>query len=176
MHRNTYFVVTVLAVFAALIVGVNVGRSLRGNPQNTLSASSTPTPTQAVVVGPKMLTYTDTTCRITFQYPDSLTKMSDATGSALFIDSATNTQVCILACQRDIPRPALPANEIESKILTDATETASVSAKLYHDASPKDGTPIDSLIFRNPKTGLDVFIAGYGDTFNQILASLKLLP
>lgn len=178
MHRNTYLLITILGIFAALVVGVNIGKRLtnntpNGNPATTpASATFTPTPT----IKQTMATLIDSVCKITLQYPDTLVKVSSATGSALLADATTNEQKLVMVCQNDIPRPPLAADRIETRYLTDTLGTASVSARTYHDASQKDGTPIDQLIYRNPKTGLDIFIAGYGQTYNDIIATLKLLP
>ena len=173
MHRNTYLFVTFLAIFAALVVGVNLGRRV-STPQNE-STKTNLTPTPRVTLTPKLTTYINTTCGFTLQYPDTLTKM-ESTGSAILADTATGAQSIAIACQKDIPRPPLPATKIETISFTGGDGASSLSAKLYHDASPKDGTPVDILIFRNPKTNVDAYIAGYGDMYNQILATLTLLP
>ncbi len=81
-----------------------------------------------------------------------------------------------MTCQKDIPRSSLPPNKIETLTISDSTGVASTEAKLYHDSSPKDGTLIDILIFTHPKNKMDVFIAGYGETFNQIIQTITLLP
>ena len=162
MHRNTYLLVVFLAVFAALVVGVNLGKRLQPTP---LAPTSAPTATPTAV--DSLLQYSG--CGISLQYPTTLTLMDSASGSALFVDKANTDQSVVVTCQKDIPRPALTTDNIETIVIS------SVSAKLYHDASPKDGSAIDELIFRHPKTGLDVFIAGFGETFNSIIKTVKLL-
>jgi hypothetical protein len=52
----------------------------------------------------------------------------------------------------------------------------SVSATLYHDTTPKDGQPIDILIFTHPQTGEDVLLSGMGSGFRGAIQSLTLLP
>jgi len=168
MHRNTYLLVTLLAVFAALLVGVNVGKKLGVQPGAVL-----PTPTASVnppvSPTPKLALYSDPYCGISLNYPDSFTKLASATGGAMLVDTVNTKNSIAVACQEDIPRPALPAENIET------VRIGTISGMLYHDTSPKDGTPIDSLIFTHPKTGLDVFLAGYGTIFTQILTTLNLL-
>jgi hypothetical protein len=176
MHRNTYILVTVLAIFAALLVGVNLGRKL--SPTDTaVQPKPTPKPLLTLPVIPTITsnTYTNITCGITLQYPNTLVKL-ESTGSALFVDGTTQAQAFAVACQKDIPRPPIPATKIETKILTNNAGSASISAKLYHDASAKDGAQVDELIFRNPKTGVDTFIAGFGNIYNEVISSVKLLP
>ncbi len=173
MHRNTYLLVIFLAVFAALVVGVNLGKRLsQPSPAptqpSTPSVTLTPTPTTAI--------YSDETCGFSLVYSASLSILNNATGSALLVNEIDNDQSIAIACQEEIPRPPLTADKIETLVIYNEAKTASVSAKLYHDASPKDGTAIDELIFRHPKTGMDIFIAGFGKTFDDIITTIKLLP
>ena len=168
MHRNTYLLVTFLAIFAALVVGVNIGHKMSA-PQTTAPTNITPSPTQSV-----NLTYTNTFCNVNLQFPPTLSKLEDASGSAVLVDSKNTAQSILITCQKDIPLPPLPTDKTETKSITRSTGS-SVSATLYHDTSAKDGTPIDELIFRIPNTKLDFYIAGYGDTFNQVVQTLKIL-
>ncbi|OGG11805.1 hypothetical protein A2Z00_01935 [Candidatus Gottesmanbacteria bacterium RBG_13_45_10] len=179
MHRNTYIVVILLAVFAALVVGVNLGKRFSSpapssetpTPVVTTQANPTPTATPAATLVP----YTNQTCAITFQYPSSLGIINPATSAAVLTDPANGGNTLAIACQKDIPRIPLPEEKIETRIIPNSTNASSVSAKLYHSASAKDGLPMDALIFRNPKIRMDIFISGFGDSFNQIIRSLRIL-
>lgn len=174
MHRNTYLLVIVLAIFAALVVGVNIGKRV-ADPAPT---QPVPSPSVTVLATPSASpnTYKNPVCGISLTYPSTLNLMDSASGSALFIDKEQTSQSVVITCQKDIPRPALSASNIESLTISNESGSASVSAKLYHDASAKDSTPIDELIFRHPKTGLDVYIAGFGETFNALISTVKLFP
>jgi hypothetical protein len=163
MARNTFILVIILAIFAALIVGVNIGRKVQ-NPPPKIITNNLPTPTPTIKIN--VINYTNTTCGISFSYPDTLTKMDSADGNAMFIDSKNTINSVALACQKDIPRPPLTADKIEKITI------GSVSASLYHDASAKDGTPNDKLIFTHPNTKKDVYIAGYGDPLKIIISSI----
>ena len=163
MYRNTFILVSLLAVFAALVIGVNIGR------RGSLSQAPTPTPGPAPA-SPQLLSFNDATCGISLKYPSNLTKLDSATGSAVFLDPKNPQAGLVVICQKDIPRPPLSADKIES------FQIGSVSAKLYHDTTAKDGKPVDSLIFANPKTKLDVFISGLGDTFQQVIQTVEILP
>jgi hypothetical protein len=167
MHRNTLLLTILLAVVAATLIGFNVGRRL-ASP----STSVTPTPTPASETA--LLTFTSEPCGITFAYPSRLEKLDGASGSAVFTDPSDETNGVVVTCQADIPRPPIVAERIEKVALTTA-DGATFSANLYHDATPKDGTPIDELIFTHPTTGLDVYLAGIGEVFNQILGTLRIL-
>lgn len=169
MHRNTFFLVAFLAIVAALLIGINVGKNLSPS-QNTSPVTSSPTPSASTLV-----TYNNSACGLTFQYPASLTKTENASGSAVFTDTS-GQQAVTVTCQKDIPKPSLDPSKIETLRIVNESATASVSAKLYHDTSAKDGSAIDIIIWTIPKTTLDVYIAGYGEMFNQIIQTLHLLP
>lgn len=171
MHKNTLLFTSVLAVAAALLVGFRVGRRFQQPP-----SSPSPTPAPSPTAKASMLeTFTSQACGITFQYPNSLNKLDGASGSAILTDPANEKNSIVVTCQADIPRPPLPADKIETVAIASATGAASVSARLYHDASAKDGTLVDALIFLHPTRGVDVFIAGFGEVFQGILATLRLL-
>lgn len=169
MHRNTYLVVGILAVLAALVVGVNVGKKLGPSttaPTPSPATQATPTPLVATTTP-----YVDTACGFSISYPNQFSLMENATGSAILRNTNDQSQVILMTCQKDIPRPALPAGQIEPFSVPTATG-ATISGKLYHDQSSKDGTPIDALIFTHPTKKTDVFIAGYGTAFNALLKTV----
>ncbi|MCX6793634.1 MAG: hypothetical protein NTY06_00845 [Candidatus Gottesmanbacteria bacterium] len=173
MHRNTYLLVSILAVCAALLVGVNIGKRLtkqKPSPTpNPVTVNPTPTPGEVVQ------TYTDTYCGFSLNYPTGFTVLENASGSAILNNTSDKTQSITLTCQKAIPKPALTADKIETLTIP-KTGGASVSAKLYHDSSAKDGTPMDIVIFRHPTNGMDSFIAGYGNAFNAAIKTLQILP
>ncbi len=177
MHRNTYLLIASLAVVAALLIGINLGRKFAPT-ENTSSTPPTPLTSPSPLAQPTiaLVSYTNAFCGFSLEYPDTLTKFDNASDSAILTNTKNTKESIAIACQKDIPRPALSAENSESMTLWNATKTASISAKLYHDASPEDGTPTDALIFYHPKKFMDVFIAGYGTTFDQILQTVKLLP
>lgn len=171
MHRNVLVIVTFLAVSAALVVGVNIGKRVSAPPAVLPALTTTPTggptPTPPLL---QTLTYDSLVCNVSFDYPDTFIKQeTQASASAIFIDPQNTTSMVIFTCQKDIPRPPLPPEKIET------IQIASISAKLYHDTNAKDGSPIDKLIFYNPKIRMDVFLAGLGPVFQAALASLKIL-
>jgi hypothetical protein len=170
MHRNTYLLVIFLAVFAALVVGVNIGRHFTRQTNSPPLATPTAIPTP-----PLLLSYTNTVCGFSLNYPATLTMMGNTTSSAILTNTKDTTQSVAIACQKDIPRPALNPANIET-MLIQTPEGTTVSAHLYHDSSAKDGSPINELIFRNPKNGIDIFIAGIGDTYNQLIKTVQLIP
>ena len=169
MHRNTYLLVIVLAVCAALLIGVNIGK--RMTKQTTPPSLPTPTSTPGVMAQ----TYMDTYCGFSLDYPASYSVLENASGSAILNNAVDKTQSITLTCQKAIPRPALAADKIETLTIT-TTSGASISAKLYHDSSAKDGTLIDEVIFRHPTNGMDGFVAGYGEAFNAAIKTLQILP
>ncbi len=163
MHRNTYVIVLFLGIVAALVVGVNIGRSINPTPPQ-VAVPVTPTVTPQPTIA--LLPFTNPECGFSLSYPSSLTLTKGSSGSAVLSNSS---ETILMACQEDIPRPPLTQERIE-----EATIAGVINAKIYHDASPKDGTQIDALIFTNPNNGLDVFISGLGPTFTQIISSIQL--
>ncbi len=173
MPRNTFVIVSLLAVFAALVIGVNMGKRFANPappptggplPSPTIDLSPSPTPAQT-------MTYRSVACSISFDYPVRLTKQeTPASMSAIFTDLQNANAMIVFTCQKDIPKPPLSTDKIE------AMKIGSISGTLYHDANAKDGKPIDKLIFRHPKTGFDIFLAGLGPTFQHAIDSLKILP
>lgn len=170
MHRNTYLLVIILAICAALLIGVNIGKRLQKQPagQSSSLGGASPTPTPAVTTQ----TYVDSYCGFSLDYPAGYAVLENASGSAIFNNTTDKTQSITVTCQKGIPRPALPAGKIETFVLSGS----SISATLYHDSSAKDGTPIDAVIFRHPTNGMDGFVAGYGDAFNAAIKTLQILP
>jgi len=162
MHRNTFLLVLILAIVAALLVGVNIGRTY--TPPVEVIASPTPTP---ILAAPLPTTFTGTNCGISLTLPAGITVEAEATNSAQFV--SPDGMVVLLGCEKEIPKPAIPADKIET------IQIASISAKLYHTTSAKDGTPFDALIFRNPTTAMDIYLAGLGSTFSAIIRSIEVL-
>jgi len=171
MHRNTYLIVSILAVVAALVIGVNVGKKLQNSP----SASPSPTTTVAPTPTDTIQTYVDSMCGFSVQYPSVFSLMDNASGSAVLSFSGDQTKSIVMTCQKNIPRPALPADKIVAMSLP-TTTGASVSAKLYHDNSNKDGSAIDALIFTHPTSKMDVFISGVGDAYTNLLSTIQIIP
>lgn len=167
MHRNTFYFIVFLAVFAAIVVGVNLGRNAMPNTNQT----QTTTPTQALTTPtPELVMYQSKQCGISFSYPDKFNKIDIETGGATLVNKENTNESIILVCQKDIPRIPLTDDKIEQRAI------GTVSAFLYHDTSQKDRTPLDKLIFTHPALKKDVYIAGYGETFNNIISSLSLYP
>lgn len=170
MHRNTYLLVSVLAVIAALVIGVNIGRNV--NQSDTIQIQKSKSSVPNVTLLPEATTsavksYRNAFCKVAFDYPASFTFLESASGSAAFTGPATDDGI-LLTCQKDIPRPAITEENIED------IRIGSIAAKLYHAQSGKDGSPIDSLIFRHPATRLDVFLAGSGEIFQNLLKTLAI--
>ena len=165
MPRNTLIVIILLGIFAAIVAGVNLGRNAGAGTQ---SRNTSITPTIKPTPTPSLISYTDTLCKITFSYPDNFTKVEIQTGGVTLVDQKNSKETIVAICQKDIPRVPLPKDKIES------LKIGSISANLYHDTSEKDGTPIDKLIFTHPKTKKDIYIAGYGASFNNLIETLTI--
>ncbi len=173
MHRNTYLVITLLAVFAALVLGVNVGRKFG----KTMSEPA-PTPQAAqpmTAVDQTGSLYTNSYCGFSLTIPNGFQKLENASGSAILSNPEDPNNAIVIMCKQDIPRSSLPLGQIESVDIASAAGTPGVKASLYHETSAKDGTPIDALLFTHPTNGMDVFIAGYGQTYNNAVQTIRLI-
>lgn len=171
MHKNTLLFSSMLAVIAALLVGFNLGRSFP--KQDTEGTQPSPTPLTSPT--PTIAYLRATACGIAFQYPNSLTPIESSDSGTIYASTSDPDATVLVLCQNEIPRIPLTPDKMEARTLRAATGSATVSATLYHDASAKDGTPIDKLIFTHPKTGLDVLIGGIGPIYQQFIASISLL-
>lgn len=150
-----------LAVIAALVIGVNIGRKFQTSEVRSLASptpSLSPTKQQEASFSATK-TYRSTYCNVAFDYPGTYTLLDSASGSAAFTGPAADDGI-LLTCRKDIPRPSISAQNIED------IRIGSVSAKLYNK---------QTLIFRHPKIKLDVFLAGTGEVFQKIISSLTLL-
>jgi len=197
MLKNTYYLILFLAVFAALVVGFNIGKGIQ-KPQTT-ETENIPTPSPIItditnesspLSAPlypstsagtlknatssgttKGTLYTSSSCGIALTYPDTvaLEESSTQTYGAVFTNTSNSMDMVVLTCQKNIPRPPLSSQNIETAMI------GTVEAKLYHDTSAKDGAKGDALIFTHPKTKLDIFIGGYGSIFNALIQTIKIL-
>lgn len=169
MHKNTFVFVVVLALFATIVVFVNV------RAPKPSAVVPTPTPITATPADlPQFITYTNDVCGITLSIPDNHEKLESSTSGAIFINTQNAAESIILTCQQEIPRVPLPPEKIEALTIT-KSDGSTIAASLYHDATANDGTPIDKLIFTNPDKNIDVYLAGIGNTFQQVIRSLTLL-
>jgi len=195
MLKNTYYLILFLSVLAALVVGLNIGKKMQGQninaqqlptnnkqditptplnfsedtPSSSVSTFTKPAASNSGVLQ-KTTLYTNTQCAISLTYPDTVAVSESATQTlgAVFRSKTNPSDMIVLTCQKEIPRPPLTAENIEN------FQVGTVAAKLYHDGSAKDGTKMDALIFTHPKTKLDVLLGGYGETFDKMAKSLKI--
>ena len=163
MHKNTFLLVLILSIIAALLVGVNIGRKFQEKPDSAPPDSPAVTPIQTQ----QSSIFKNTTCGITLSLPSGTQAEAVASRSARFVSA--DKSVIQFACERKIPRFPVPTEQIEN------VQVASISAKLYHTKSAKDGTPFDALIFRNPNTAMDIYLAGVGSTFSAIIRTIELM-
>lgn len=165
MHRNTYLLILLLTILACLVVGVNLGKKIAKTP-DTLEPTPIISTIPTVIPTPKITLYTNSYCGVTISYPDTYT-LSESSNAGVSFTTQSGNDVA-LTCQKDIPRPALPTEKVQT------LSVASISAKLYHDASPKDGTPIDIIIFRHPTNGMDIYLAGLGKDLTDFASTISI--
>lgn len=165
MHRNTAIFITILAVMAGLVAIVNI----RSTAPQQAQPPDVPTPaaTPAYLSG--------SACGVSFQYPNTLTVIESTASGTILANTTRPNESIVIMCQKTAHQTKLTPEYTDTMTIQAATGSASASATLYHDTSAKDGAPVDNLIFTHPKTGLDVFVGGFGPIFNQIITTLKLL-
>jgi hypothetical protein len=163
----------VLVVVASFLIGINVGRliaknnaqvAVSPNSQSTIVQASpfpstTPLSSSAILVKE---------CGISFEADKTNFTINQASGAATVTNKKTQEKISI-ACAGEIPRPPLPEERME-KIYIDGNQYT-----LYHDASAKDGTPIDAVIFNHPTRKIDIGIFGFGEDFTQLLTTIRIL-
>src|SRR3989338_3813750 len=190
MPKNTLYLIIFLCVVASLLFGINIGKNLgfkqylsqnmptptpiirQPSPTQTL----TPIPTQTVISGDKISVganqsvYTDRACGFTLTFASTYLNQQPVNGTSTIITDPDDPSSGIVAtCQQEIPKPPLLPERIEDIVID------SVSSKLYHDVSSKDGTPRDEVIVRHPAKNWDIIVAGYGATFDEAMANFKFL-
>lgn len=165
MHRNTFVLTIILTIAAAVIVAINLVNLIRGNPNTIVVGIPTPalSPTPSTE---QFKQFTSAACEVSMFYPGNYQVTEEGNSARLIKDDSSD--VIVLTCQKEIPRPPLAPERIEKITI------GTVSAILYHDGSGKDGTPIDRLIFTHPGNGLDVYLAGIGENFNFIRERLYI--
>src|SRR3989338_1170829 len=160
MAKGTILFLFLLAIIATLLFGINIGKKINLNqppsvPSPTLtSIKPTLIPTipvasnSATTVG-NTTTYINNNCGYQISYPAAWTRLESDPRSVALENPATSSGKLAIVCQEEIPRVPLPEEKIED------IKLGTISAKLYHDSSQKDGTPIDKVIATIPGKNLD---------------------
>lgn len=178
MARNTIIFVFVLTIIAVLLTGINIGRKLNNgtaaqpSPSNFELQTSpgnivAPIPTTEPTPTPVPQTYHMEDCAVSFMYDPEFTIQTASQGARL--TDITTSKTINVACTDEIPKPPLPKDKIET------ITVGGVKTKLYHDASAKDGEPIDVVIVKHPSQKLEIGFFGIGNEFSKLLDSVKFL-
>lgn len=181
MAKGTIIFIFLLSLLATLLAGINIGKKLSSQPptgkQTTINLTPTiipslkPSPSSSTSALPNGRTlYTNNACGYEVSYPSTWIKSEyDPKSVAFAVSQASASAKIAVICAAEVPRPPLlPEKIVDYKLGT-------VSAKIYHDTSPKDGSPLDELIAKMPDKNLDIYIAGFGPAFTAILSSFKFL-
>lgn len=166
MHRNTILVIGFLAVVAAMLVGLNIGKRLQPEtPLPTPLPTTLTKPLNLPTPQPNPIGYNLTDCGLSFTYEPEF-NLETASSSAQLTSKTTQEQINIV-CVPEIPKPALPPEKV------DEIELAGNKAMLYHDTSAKDGSPLDAVILTHPNLEIEIGIFGFGEKFQNLLKSIK---
>ncbi len=183
MAKGTTIFFIILITVASLLFGINIGKKLNSpqlpitnyqlstitpSPTITLTPTLSATPSAAVKKSTSITTYTDGTCGFSFSYPGSFIKQKSTNQQSTILTDPDDPKSTIAAtCAASIPRPPVSSDKIESIMLDKAAAT------LYHDQNQQDGSPRDIVIVKHPSNGMEIILAGFGSTFQQVLASFK---
>ena len=189
MPIKTITVIFILSIVATLLFGINIGKKLGKSQYSQPSppAAASPKVTRPATVSPAFApnptaetklpsssqsssTYSDKSCGFSITYQGSYMDQKSRNNSSTIITDPDNPEAAIVTtCQSEIPKPPLPPEKIEDIVLD------GVPARLYHDASSKDGSPRDEVIVTHPVLNHEIIIAGFGPAFDQAVSSFKFL-
>lgn len=173
MVKTTAILIIILAIIAALITGIQIGRKvgsggLLAPGPSTYLTEQLPTPAVIASSSAQLQSFIHKECGVEFQYENSY-QVTESSNSAVLINGATGDRIS-LACAAEIPLPPLPPEKMEQATV------AGQPATLYHDASAQTGTPIDVVIFDHPVNKLKIALLGFGEMFNRLLSTLQISP
>lgn len=178
MQRNTAVIIAILSVTAALLIGLTIGRRLSGNSKPIINLPAQtgdlqPSPTSQLTThnsspspSPAGKFFSHPQCGLSFTYPADF-QLSSASDSVQLTNTLTNEQINLI-CGIEFPRPPLAKERIETATI------AGQPATIYHDASARDGTPVDVVAFNHPENGLEIALFGFGEVFASIISSISL--
>lgn len=170
MADSTKRFVTGLAILAALVIGIQIGRNVATREYQALvktdlssdvNRSVKPTPEP-------YLAYLNPECGVAFEYPGGFKAVNIDETTTLFVDSGRSNLSFTLTCMDRIAKPVIGPEKTENLMIS------SVSAALYHDTAPKDGSALERLIFTHPRLNLMVELSGSGTPFETAVSSLAI--
>ena len=137
MQRNTFIFTAVLAVIAALVVGVNIGKSMRYAPTPSIPIIVSPTATPAST----LVSYTNERCGITFMHPSNLQRLESTASGTILTDPKNQEDSIIIVCQkifRVCPCPRIIWNNSLSLVLLEALVSQPPSITTHQKRWDKD--------------------------------------
>jgi hypothetical protein len=185
MAKGTVIFLSILAVIALLLLGINIGKKI-GTPSSSNITQTTqptlynsqptvyvPSPTvaptvanQSTITNQNMSTFTDSSCGYSFSYPGSFMRQETVNKkSAIYVDPNNPKNVIAATCETTLPRPPLSSETVT---------LAGVTGTLYHDTDT-NGNQRDEIFVKHPTSGMEIVIAGYGEIFQTIRSTFKFV-
>jgi hypothetical protein len=160
MHRNTTFLIVGLAIFAAIVTGVNLAKVEQNTPiENKLQSPPEVTPTPQPIT---YLTHTDPGCQISFTLPDTLDFTLNKNGGGIVQNQNRETTIGCTKIKTKLTNP-------------DVFETlfiGSISAFLVSpEATSSNAT--HSLLFTHPFTKQEVRLTGQESEVIKIAETMQ---
>lgn len=174
MQRNTLLFTIFLAIFAAIVVGVNLGHMIASNSPPTTNNSQLTTHNSQPILTPTptpipLLTFTIDVCGVSLSYPSSYTKLSLDNNTTTFLNPLAPVEATTIQCQSFLPK-VTPKGATATNF-----SIGSVSGTLYIPPAATDSAQDkEKLYLRNTAKKKDILISGSGDTFENLLKTLTI--
>ena len=168
MPTSTKWLVAFLAIFAIIVVALNIYRWISPpspSIKESVNISSSPTPA-SITPTPTILKFSSRQCAVEISYPSDFSKNEDASGSAV-LASADQKTALFVTCNKD---ESLPSQSI---IKTEDVVIASASAKIYFQTI--EVAELKTLVIRHPVSNTRIFIAGNGQVFDDAIKTIRFL-
>jgi hypothetical protein len=169
MHANTKLLVIGLAIIAALLIGVNIGRQVSRQPASAPIPLALLSPTQKLLPTPtpKMTTYTNSVCGFKVAYSERWT-IGDSSEQGTLFSEEKGSSAALIGCKPTFSRPQPPKDRIETVTI------ASVSGTLFH-SDATDGSPTQLFVIKHPTKNEDIYVAGDGPEFKTLLQGISFI-
>ncbi len=163
MHRNTFFFILFLAVFAAIVAGINITRYV--SPQTTTEPTQTASQITPALTPQKQTQWvTKETCDISFSHPAIFQSIDIGTGGITLVNTNNENEFLIILCQN-----TPPVNK--NMNATEKKQIGTVSAQLYAEQQENQRK---TLVFQHPSSKKYLYISGTIESFDEVLMSIQI--
>ncbi|MCX8009060.1 MAG: hypothetical protein N3A54_05175, partial [Patescibacteria group bacterium] len=162
MHRNTFVFVIFLAVFAAIVAGVNIAKIYSPQKKTEILVTPSPSPIQNNLVSSQV-------CDFIFSYPKTFTKIDIETGGVTLMNRQKEEDIILILCQEKALK--IPEDMKEEETI----EIGTVSAQIYSQQNTTQKQSKQRLTFIHPRTKKYIYISGSGQFFDEFIKTIKIV-